>query len=528
MNTQLITSFLTLTLINNHVFVHGLNFDYSINTNYNNKDINTIPKNFQGLAIEWNRMKENFAFDDFSINSKVVNIMSHFKQGRIAINGNSGSYAFLKESTLPYLPQYENSRKVEVTPEYFYLMNEIARKTNMKVIVGAPMLSENPDYTVEFIRDGILKYVEQRYLLSIEIGNEPDHFAIEKKKIRSKPYTYEDYFYEYKQILDALYTSNDVNNNELRVTGPAFAGCNTWPQARQKGHCWIDDFFTFAKNTPSYVHSIGYHRYGQSGCSSKTNVETLMRDPDPAEGHYKWLDDLVPQLKSINKELVWSEGNAFSCGGKDGQSNTYGVAIWAFDQLFENAVRGVQGGLIHSSYNKDYASFKVDKQNGDVSVQPLFYAQWLFAQILSNVKVRDDDDNDDIIAFRPDLNRQTSNYYSEELYIKSYALQNVDTGKINVVFFLKDPNYAGTSNNIDYSLSFVNNEYYKPASITRMQASGNSLYETKNININGQTFRNTKRGLPQGQRAEETVYPSNGVYNVQLKPLEVVVLAIEK
>lgn len=56
---------------------------------------------------------------------------------------------------------------------------------------------------------------------------------------------------------------------------------------------------------------------------------------------FKWVEELVPQLTKMGKHLVWGEGNALSCGGKEDISDSFAATLWMFDNLFEAAVRGV-------------------------------------------------------------------------------------------------------------------------------------------------------------------------------------------
>ena len=60
------------------------------------------------------------------------------------------------------------------------------------------------------------------------------------------------------------------------------------------------------------------------------------------------MDTLVPQLQKMGKKLVWGEGNALSCGGKEEVSDSFAAALWALDNLFETAVRGVYKVSAHN------------------------------------------------------------------------------------------------------------------------------------------------------------------------------------
>lgn len=63
-------------------------------------------------------------------------------------------------------------------------------------------------------------------------------------------------------------------------TGPAIAGCNTFSEKE----CWQGYLSDYAQRTGDQYKYISYHRYGNSGCASATNFETLLGDPDPNSG----------------------------------------------------------------------------------------------------------------------------------------------------------------------------------------------------------------------------------------------------
>lgn len=56
---------------------------------------------------------------------------------------------------------------------------------------------------------------------------------------------------------------------------------------------------------------------------------------------FDWIRKLVPKLDRLGKELVWGEGNALSCGGKEDISDSFAAALWMVDNLFEVAYLGV-------------------------------------------------------------------------------------------------------------------------------------------------------------------------------------------
>lgn len=146
---------------------------------------------------------------------------------------------------------------------------------------------------------------------------------------------------------------------------------------------------------------VSFHRYGNSGCSKYTNARTLLSDPDWNSGDFEFIARLAPLIEAEGKQLVWSEGNALSCGGKDGVSNSFAASLWILDNLFESAIRGVKLVCssialhaarprthppthicvhqmnVHSDPSHNYSPFLVSK-SGLVTVLPVFYGMLAF------------------------------------------------------------------------------------------------------------------------------------------------------
>lgn len=67
----------------------------------------------------------------------------------------------------------------------------------------------------------------------------------------------------------------------------------------------------------------------------------------PLIQEFDWITELVPKLDKLNKKLVWGEGNALSCGGKEDISDSFAAALWMLDNLFEVAYLGVAQVCLH-------------------------------------------------------------------------------------------------------------------------------------------------------------------------------------
>jgi hypothetical protein len=70
---------------------------------------------------------------------------------------------------------------------------------------------------------------------------------------------------------------------------------------------------------------------------------------------FEWIKQLLPKLDKLNKKLVWGEGNALSCGGKEEISDSFAAALWMLDNLFEAAFLGVHQSNIHADPTHNYS-----------------------------------------------------------------------------------------------------------------------------------------------------------------------------
>lgn len=130
---------------------------------------------------------------------------------------------------------------------------------------------------------------------------------------------------------------------------------------------------------------------------------------------------MSPQIRALGKELVWGEGNALSCGGKDGVSNSFAATLWILDNLFEAAVRGVSSMNVHSDPSHLYSPYLVSS-SGAVTVLPVYYGMLQFHRLF---------DSSSIKVFRPKTSVRSR-------WIKVWGARDTGSGKIRIVVINKD------------------------------------------------------------------------------------------
>eukprot|EP00121_Abeoforma_whisleri_P016101 Awhi_evm1s14792 len=344
-----------------------------------------IASTFAGFALEWGDAVSYFSQNDGSgnkiINPNVKNVLDTINPSIISINGNSGMHTFLANDNgdpAGSLPEHPSERPAPVTHDDLYFLNLLARETESKLVLGLPMYTayEN-SYAIELLNEGFLQDIDPSYIEAVEYGNEPDHWTLEKKALRDPAnFTYEDFLDEFAAMDQAILESYPRDKVVLSLQGPGIAGCNTNP----KKDCWNKNLYNFA--TKTRVKDISFHRYGQSGCSQYSTMESLLGDPDPITQDYEFENELAKNLAPLNKKAVLGETNALSCGGIENISDSFSASIWLIDNLLENGVRGVDRALIHATKYNTYSPFTIDDSTGEVNIQSTLYSLLQFSEFI--------------------------------------------------------------------------------------------------------------------------------------------------
>jgi len=459
-----------------------------------------LGKDFVGMALEWESASAMFKKPGTStdVNPAVKKLLSYLRRVNVNVNGNTGMLTYLPWSTLPRLDR----AIYPVTQNDFGMLNNMMATGLVDLVVGAPMLSTDPRYSAEFIIEGILKYLDLDHLIAIEIGNEPDHWAIPtiaKKLFRDVPFTYPEYLAEYNAVTELTESEWPAGVRKVDFQGMAIAGCNTFKGANAV--CWQDDLKSFVDDTDSQTHYVSFHRYGNSGCSKYTDASTLLGDPDWNSGDFDFLDNTGPYALSKGKALIWGEGNALSCGGKEGVSNSFAATLWMLDNLFEAAIRSVEKFNVHADPQEAYSPYIVSS-SGRVTVQPVFYGMLQFRNLCET-------DDCTVAALKTD---------SKSRWIKAWGVHDKGTGAYHTVVIHKD---LQTGTPLTTSVTAPNGAS-GAATLTRLTAP--SYKSTNGIKIAGQSFDGSGDGSIKGSYQSESVSCEGGACTITVDPVSAAIL----
>eukprot|EP00123_Amoebidium_parasiticum_P009731 comp19674_c0_seq1/m.23327 comp19674_c0_seq1/g.23327 ORF comp19674_c0_seq1/g.23327 comp19674_c0_seq1/m.23327 type:complete len:656 (-) comp19674_c0_seq1:428-2395(-) len=318
-----------------------------------------VDSNPVGFSVEYKWMKDLFrSSPDPSIVNLWANLNTKGQGPGLLIGGNTGMHVRINDTKLPL---YAESNIV-IQPEEFKAIELFANTTNARLVMGVPMIYRDPRYAEEFVKDGILRYIQPQHIDALELGNEPDHWQLDKKCYRAGVFGPEDYMKEYLTTEKALIPH--INSTNVKLQAPAIAGCNTFPKGALP--CWQMVLPAFANETSNYTHFIAWHRYGNSGCSLKNNLRTLLADPIPGDEtkSYDWLESVENHITPLGKRHVFSEGGAFSCGGNPCMSKTFASALWAVDNMLEVMYRNGSRSNMHTVLGHSYSPFSIFNLTG--------------------------------------------------------------------------------------------------------------------------------------------------------------------
>ncbi|KAJ3186587.1 hypothetical protein HDU85_007407 [Gaertneriomyces sp. JEL0708] len=469
----------------------------AFNTTYSH----TLPAAFVSLSVEWTHVDDGIGPGPASNGGYTP---------FLRIGGNSATRLWWQGSKLPRLEQSAWS----VNDIDLRIMEEFAARTGVKYVIGVPMLSPDPAYAVEFLSQGIHRTIAPNHIQTIEVGNEPDHYA--KKGRRPATYDFPTFLTEYSTAFNAISAANRLAGYpNIEYMGPAYA------------YPWSEELLKpFAESNPQ-TRWISFHKYGERGCSIQTNpnavtVVTLMTTPSSRE--FEWLDGVSDFVNGNNQLLVWGEGGSASCNGVPGVSDVFAAALWTVDMSFEMAYRNVSYAFLSGVAQSYYAPYSYDPVTKETRARPAYYGMLFVNRVLRGSDNR-------VFRAKTDEGLLEGEWPEAGNATKVWGVKNDRTGEWTIVVLRKDTDPFTSQQPESIELILPPGETFGCPStaahpngyITRLTAP--SLSSTADIRINGQTW-DTPTGDPTGTYTEETVVPANGVFSITVDPFTAVALRV--
>ena len=319
------------------------------------KTIGTIPANFIGLSYEKSAVTENHFRPD---NLVLVNLHKNLGSGVLRFGGNKVELTQWSRET----PKEKPAKGIFVATtsdmDKFYAF---IKSVDWKVIHAVNLASNKPEVFSDEINYAVK--IGGNSIMGFEIGNEPDHYDKDTKKLREKGYAYP----QYKSELEKAQSVILKQNPGINLIGPA---------TTSGGFKFFEPCVSDFKNKLFLSTS---HFYPTSAISVPApTCESLLSD-----GSKKKTITMADRFFTASKKagVPWrlAECNSASMGGTDGVSDVFAAAVWGSDFLFDVAEHGATGVNLHTIFGQHgYTAISYDKDKKNYAVRPLYYSLLLF------------------------------------------------------------------------------------------------------------------------------------------------------
>ena len=212
---------------------------------------------------------------------------------------------------------------------------------------------------------------------AVEIGNEMGLYHEQKHPYRNASYTFEEYFVEFGEFVDAAVAAGLP---EGKIRGGTWC-CNP------KGD-YAAGLQRYLSEYGAQFNSMSLHQYAVSYCSKNANQTILGEDQAYGALHNVYsantsYTSLIDVVTANNIPFFMGEANTASCGGIPGVSDTFAAALWAMDYLPTLAQTNASGIHFHGGTHGAYTPLAYNTA-GDLQVRPLYYGMLAFAEFSAN------------------------------------------------------------------------------------------------------------------------------------------------
>lgn len=342
-----------------------------------------LPNNYLGVAFTYRPIPGWVGPASEPVDPVLVQLIRNLApHGRplIRIGGESADHSWWP------IPGYRKPFGIthDLTPKWTTAARRLAKAANARLMLGVDLQADRPRI-VKVESHELLRRIGRRYIQSIQIGNEPNLYAVIPwyKLLNGHPVPQYSKTGTPVYARPASYNTADFADELKRMLGVmpkvAIAGPETNPAA------WLA-VFTGLLHSAGRPVMLTTHAYGASKC---------VRDPSqwmyPSVAHLLSVSASRDQLAGITQYIgvARSQGDGFrvdelgtvSCSGLDGVSNTMASALWVIDTLFSMDQAGVNGVNLHSVKGVNQL-FTPRRSHGRwrASVGPWYYGALMFTK----------------------------------------------------------------------------------------------------------------------------------------------------
>ncbi|MGZ4272561.1 MAG: hypothetical protein ACXVRP_02240, partial [Solirubrobacteraceae bacterium] len=330
---------------------------------------------FLGASFEYRALHQYTGRDPRAVDPALLGLLAGLAPGQspvIRIGGDStdGSWWPIRGQIAQGGVYYP------ITKGWLRTTQALAADLNAKLILGINLAAGRTAIAAAEGR-AFLEGIGRRYIDALEMGNEPDLYAVfpwykDRRghiyRARGRSYGLSDYTKQFTQWAHAL--------PGLPLAGPAVSGPS-----------WMGKLGTFIAAEPR-LGLVTYHRYPLRACVTDASspgfpsIPNLLADSASA-GLATPMSPFIATAHKHSLPFRVAEMNSASCQGEKGVSDTFASALWALDTMFEFAAVGVDGVNFHMLPGSNYELFSVSHSASgawQAFVHPEYYGLLMFAQ----------------------------------------------------------------------------------------------------------------------------------------------------
>lgn len=330
---------------------------------------------FVGISFEFRALHQYTGRDPRAVDPVLLGLLGGLAPGQspvIRIGGNSTDGSWWPVPGM--IPQ--GGIYYPITKGWLRTTRALAADVGAKLILGINLAAGRPAIAAAEGR-ALLDGIGRSYIDALEIGNEPDLYAVfpwyrdrrgHLYRARGRGYNLAAYAKQFTQWSRVL--------PSLPLAGPAVSGPD-----------WMSGLGRFISAAPR-LKLVTYHRYPLRACV--TNPTDAAYPTVPALLANSSSAGLAAPLAAYAKvahrrglQFRVGEMNSASCEGAHGVSDTFGSALWALDTMFNLAAVGVDGVNVHMLPGSAYELFTVSQTSAgtwQAFVHPEYYGLAMFAQ----------------------------------------------------------------------------------------------------------------------------------------------------
>lgn len=446
---------------------------------------------FVGVSLEYSALHLYTGRDPRAVNPVLVALLRGLAPGQspvLRIGGNSADQTWWPVRGM--IPP--GGIRYALTPGWMRTTHALAAALRAHLIMGVNLAGGRPSLAAAEAR-ALLAGVGRRYVQDLEIGNEPDVYALfpwyrdrhgKWFFARRSTWSLDRFIAQFSRWQAAL--------PRYPLAGPSFAELN-----------WLSGLPQFIDSEPA-LRLLTIHRYPLRACLTDPSqpgyptIDALLSDQSSA-GIAQAVAPYVQPAHDKGLGFRLDEIQSASCSGKRGVSDTFAAALWSLDTLFNLASVGVDGVNFHSLPHAAYELFTFHHVFGTWSafVHPEYYGMLLFAQ-----------------AFPPGA-QLLSTSVSPSGPVKVWATRDSQS-RDRVVLINKDPNQA-------YTVQLQVPAFSGSAQVEWLQAP--SVASTGEVTLGGQSFGDSTTTGVLGAPHTDTVDPVLGQYSITLPPASAAMLS---